>query len=142
MRFSLTEDVRIPKFSKARVFISDFLGDDEVEEYPMPGDFIIRRAYIRGTTPLYGVQASNDRNMLNWYFQGFGVDYSLFKETVQIDLGAPLIKVAGERGLNYQSDFIAVGSGIGARNIIASPNNDELTGDERDNVIEGFAGAD
>jgi Ca2+-binding RTX toxin-like protein len=144
LRFSLTEDIRVPenlKDLKPRVFISDFTGDSEVEEVPVPGDFIIRRAVIKGTTNLYSVPATNDAKTYNWFFQGFGVDYTFFKEPVNIDLSQRLIKIlAGPRMFNSLAD-VFTGDNI-ARNIIGTSQNDILVGDERDNVIEGFAGAD
>lgn len=107
----------------------------------MPGDFVIRRPVIKGTTALYAVPATNDARTYNWFFQGFGVDYTQFKEKVNIDLSKLTIKVIGNiRETNSIADVLS--GEETARNIIATAQDDVLVGDDRDNVIEGFAGAD
>lgn len=87
------------------MYISDENGEDADDDISVASNFIIRKAVIKGTTPLYAVPATRDPKSNNWFFQGFGVDYSGFKEPVKIDLDKKLI-AAGSARLVYQSDAL------------------------------------
>lgn len=94
IRFSTKEMISIPelKSENGKVFVSDFTGDPTIEEVPVAGDFLIRKASVRATTDLYAVPANDLKNI---FVTGFGVDYSTSSDPVEIDIEKLSIKSLG-----------------------------------------------
>lgn len=140
IRFSPNFSNAIPQVESTpfKVAFSDFGGDPTIEEVPVAGDFVIRRVVLKETDELYCVPANE---LKNFFVTGFGIDYSTSGDPIEINIKERTIKTIGGGSNGVIAGDVLV-SAESAQCAIATAKDDVLIGDERDNILEGGAGAD
>lgn len=141
VRFSTSHITNIPEIMSEKnfkVWFTDFNGDPGQFDGKTAGDFAIRNVIVKQSDDMYCV-ASDEYP--NHFFTGFGVDYKSSPVAMNMDLSKRSLTSIGG-GQNNMLDGDMLYSEHSALNLVGTPFNDVLIGDDRDNVLEGHDGAD